>query len=251
MIELRLFEVGGAVRDELMGIRSKDVDFAVEIPALVGQDASVGFATMRRFLVAEGFEIFVETPEFLTIRARFPKGDDRRKRTTADFVLCRKDGTYTDGRRPDAVTVGTLADDLARRDFTVNAMARSTEGHVIDLFGGQEDLNNMMLRCVGDPLDRLQEDALRAMRALRFVVCKGFTLSGFLVSAMHSDEVIEALAQISVERREHELRLMFQHDTLATLDLLGQIGLDLRDAAMNGIKLNPTHKRRLSAPEGD
>jgi tRNA nucleotidyltransferase/poly(A) polymerase len=248
---IRLFEVGGCVRDAILGIPTKDIDYSVEIPDLVGQSVTRGFDTMRHFLVNEGFEIFVETPEHMTIRARFPKGHPQRGRTTADFVLCRIEGPYSDGRRPDWVKVGTLADDLRRRDFTVNAMARDEDGSIIDLHRGQADLERMVLRCVGDPRDRLREDALRAMRALRFVVCKGFTLDRELDLAIHSEPVTQALREISVERREHELRLMFQHDTLATLDALASIGHSLRDAAMHGIKLNPTHKRRLPTPESE
>lgn len=246
-----MYLVGGCVRDELLGLKTKDIDFSVEIADLEGAPIDVGFAAMREHLEREGFHIFVETPEFLTIRAHFPKDHPEHGRTTADFVLCRQEGPYSDGRRPDWVKVGRLTHDLARRDFTVNAMARTEKSHIlIDLHDGQRDLETMTLRCVGDPMERFREDALRVMRAMRFMVCKGFHFDGDLLYAMNTDEVIDALAEISVERREHELRLMFQHDTLRTMELLTgaspvRISYKLRYAAFDGLKLNPTTKRRL------
>lgn len=246
MTDFIMRKVGGCVRDDLLGLRTKDIDFSVEAPALVGRPAEEGFNALREHLEREGFHIFVETPEHLTIRAQFPRGHALRGVMTADFVLCRREGPYSDGRRPDFVHVGTLADDLARRDFTVNAMAEDVDGTVIDLFGGQEDLATRTLRCVGDPFDRFREDALRVLRALRFIVVKDFEPAPSLSHAVQSDEVIEAVAAVSVERREHELRLMFQHDTIATLEMLQhRIRPELCAAAMSGIKLNPTTKRRL------
>lgn len=242
--------VGGCVRDELAGKPTKDWDFNVEIPALVGEPVEVGFEAMRAHLVAQGFEIFVETPEMVTIRARFPRTDPRHAKLTADFRLCRTEGPYSDGRRPDWVKVGTLTEDLGNRDFTVNAMCRGTDGALIDLFGGEQDLADMMLRCVGNPLDRFREDPLRVMRALRFAVTKGFTLDRELSMALCRGDVAKAVAEVSIERREEELRMMFQFDTIATLELFNEITPELRDAALSGVKLNPTHKRRLPNSQG-
>src|SRR4051812_36297006 len=114
---VHLYEVGGHVRDSLLGIKSKDIDFAVEAES---------FMELFNWLNAQKFDIFLITEEYGTIRARFPKGHVNAG-LTADFVLCRKDGNYSDGRRPDSVSPGTIFDDLARRDFTVNAMARDLE----------------------------------------------------------------------------------------------------------------------------
>jgi tRNA nucleotidyltransferase (CCA-adding enzyme) len=138
---IELYEVGGCVRDSLLGIDSKDIDFTVIAPS---------YEDMREFLTDAGFEIFLETPEYFTIRARFPKVVTHdaiptrfvrtKKLPTADFVLARKEGAYSDGRRPDEVQMGTLLDDLSRRDFTMNAMARDRDGRLIDPFGGQQDV---------------------------------------------------------------------------------------------------------------
>ena len=91
-----------------------------------------------------------------------------------ELTTYRVDGSYTDFRRPDEVTfTRTLEEDLSRRDFTINAMACRSDGVVIDLFGGQEDLQKGVLRCVGDPMRRFREDALRILRGLRFAARYG------------------------------------------------------------------------------
>lgn len=86
-----------------------------------------------------------------------------------EITTFRTDGNYSDGRHPDSVSfTRSLTDDLSRRDFTVNAMAWSPEGGLVDPFGGREDLKNGILRCVGNPEDRFREDALRILRLCRF-----------------------------------------------------------------------------------
>lgn len=240
-----LYEVGGCVRDELLGVKSKDIDFT----AVVSGTTLDPFDYLRSFLVGNAFEIFVETPQFLTLRARFPKNywlasGTSVKNLTADFVLARKEGEYTDGRRPDTVEAGTLLDDLRRRDFTVNAMAKAEDGSLIDPFGGQDDLKAKVLRCVGSAEDRLREDALRALRALRFAVTKGFVLDAELWIAMRSDWLPELLAKVSVERRQIELSKAFRFDTLETLACLGQLPSDFKEAVFSdGLRLDATLKQ--------
>lgn len=96
---------------------------------------------------------------------------------SAEVTTYRLDGAYHDGRHPDGVRfVRSLADDLARRDFTINAMAMDESGAVTDLFGGRDDLSRRVIRCVGDPETRFREDALRMLRAYRFAAQLGFSL---------------------------------------------------------------------------
>ena len=106
---IRLFEVGGSIRDELMGIDNPpDRDFCAEAPS---------WEALENWCFEKMKKVFLVTPEFFTIRGMMPNG------TAIDVVMCRKDGPSSDGRHPDHVEPGTLLDDLARRDFTVNAMA--------------------------------------------------------------------------------------------------------------------------------
>lgn len=218
---MKMFEVGGCVRDEILGVPSKDIDFTV---VLEGQETVTGainpFNTMVNELKRMGFKIFLETPEFLTVRAQFPKtgtlsAKPERGNLTADFVLARKESTYTDGRRPDVVEPGTLEDDLARRDFKMNAIAKDADGNLIDPFNGQRDIASRIISAVGDPRERLTEDALRAVRAFRFSVTKGFAIETELKAAMESPLVLDAIINsISDERIDQELQKAFRFNTL-------------------------------------
>lgn len=235
---VRLFEVGGCVRDELLGKPSKDVDFAVEAPS---------FDIMERHIKGMGLRIFLSKPEFLTIRAGVPKGHKLRERCKdADFVLCRKDGPSFDGRRPEFVEAGTIIDDLARRDFTVNAIARCVEtGDFVDPHGGQEDLDKRVLRFVGNPRERIREDGLRVLRALRFSVTKGLKMSHDTTAALTLELAADMLVGTSTERVREELDKMFAHDTLAALTLLEEFR-PIRNACFGraGLSLMATMKKR-------
>ena len=238
-------EVGGAVRDKFLGVNSKDVDF-VAVPTQKFDTADDAFNALVAHLKETGFKVFLETPEFFTVRAQVPDGHPLKERTNvADFVLARKDGPSSDGRRPDFVLPGTLMDDLQRRDFTVNAMA-ILDGELIDPFGGREDLDNRLIRFVGNPMDRIAEDGLRVIRALRFVVTKsGFTLEGETFQAINSNFAAEMLMKVSVERIREELEKMFSVDSMGTMKLLYQVFSlnSLQDAIFrDGLRLMPTLK---------
>lgn len=233
----QFFQVGGHVRDQFLGVDSKDVDFTVVGPA--------SFEAMVAELRDLGFKVFVESPEFVTARAKVPASMPELAAATdvADFVLARKDGVSSDGRRPDFVEPGTLLDDLARRDFSVNAMARGTDGVLVDPFNGQADLASRTLRFVGDPMTRLREDGLRMLRGFRFMVCKGLTPDVDTWDALRSDEASVLLRSVSKERVREELAKMFKADTLASLRLLA----DLPEATVEamfpaGLRLAPTLK---------
>ncbi len=121
-----------------------------------------------------------------------------------EITTFRTDGGYSDGRHPDGVRfVGNIADDLARRDFTVGAMAWHPERGLYDPFGGQTDLQNGVLRAVGDPDTRFQEDALRILRAVRFASQLGFSVEPETAAAMRRQAA--RLDCIAAERIREEL----------------------------------------------
>ncbi len=121
-----------------------------------------------------------------------------------EVTTFRIDGTYHDHRRPDSVAfTNSLEEDLARRDFTVNAMALNLRGELRDPFGGQEDLERNTLRCVGDPDRRFQEDALRILRGMRFAAVLGLEEDGETGRAMERNR--ELLRSIAPERVRAEL----------------------------------------------
>lgn len=230
---VEIFEVGGAVRDSLLGLESHDIDYTV---------VAGSFEEMEDFIVSQGLTIVVSKPEFGTIRAITANGKTfRGDGGGIDFVWAREDGPYTDGRRPDWTKPADLKHDLARRDFTVNAMAIAANGMIIDPFGGQEDLAVMRLRAVGNPTDRIKEDPLRMLRALRFVVTKGFRMHRALFNAIDSNG--DLITTVSQERIREELLRMFQADTLKTLSLLNEFPR-LRDTIFaGGIWLMPTLRK--------
>ena len=121
-----------------------------------------------------------------------------------EITTFRTDGTYTDHRHPDSVTfVEDVSGDLARRDFTVNAMAYSPRTGLVDLFGGRRDLENRVIRCVGTPADRFREDALRILRALRFASVYDFALEAETDKALRL--LAPTLKTVAAERIQAEL----------------------------------------------
>ena len=121
-----------------------------------------------------------------------------------EITTYRIDGTYSDSRRPDSVEfTSNLREDLARRDFTINAIAMNYAGEISDYFGGFEDIKNGIIRCVGSPEKRFSEDALRIMRAVRFSSQLGFKIEPETAKAIH--EMKNRLKNISKERIREEL----------------------------------------------
>ena len=211
---INIYLVGGSVRDKLLGTKCNDYDFAVEAST---------YQEMRQFVLDHKGEIYVEKPEYTTIKAKLPT---TQKSLVADFVLCRKDGIYKDHRRPETITSGTIMDDLRRRDFTINAMACKcaiVEGKLVisdemlDYFGGLQHLKEKKLVCVGNTRDRFEEDSLRMLRALRFSITLGFTLSEEIKTCLQDPALVDTLKYVSKDRIKQELMKCFEYNTSSTL----------------------------------
>ncbi len=237
--DVNIYLVGGAVREIVRGFpeKVKDWDFAVEAKS---------FDQMRFWLKIKGFEIFLETPQYYTIRARAPKdrfefaGIDMTGKTF-DFTLCRSEGEYTDGRHPDSVEVGTIKQDLARRDFTMNAIALDAAGGIIEPFGGFEDIKAGYIRCVGST-ERLREDSLRMLRAIRFAIQLDFDLSNEIIGFLYDSNNAALLENVSHERIREELTKCFKANTLETLYYLQSYHVLTAQIFSNGMWLLPTVK---------
>lgn len=223
------YQVGGSVRDEILGRKSKDIDYSVEAES---------FDAMREAILERGGKIFLETPQYFTIRAHVPNMG------ACDFVLCRKDGEYTDGRRPDSVSMGTIYDDLARRDFTMNAIAKNSNGAYVDPFFGYDDIRRGLIRCVGSTDKRITEDALRMLRALRFSVTLGFDIHEEIRRVFQDRDFIGLLKNISRERIREELLKMFSYNTMDSLYTLQEFPLMMEFLFCGNIWLIPTMKER-------
>ncbi len=179
--------VGGAVRDTLLQKQVNDVDVATsampeEIKKIFHSTVDIGIAHGTVLVLDEGQPIEVTT--------------------------YRTEGIYVDFRRPEQVTfVKSLEKDLERRDFTINAMAMTKSGELIDLYGGRKDIESGLIRAVGDPNTRFREDALRMLRAVRFSAQLGFTIESKTLSAIQQDsDLIEFIAK---ERLHMELTKMW------------------------------------------
>lgn len=240
MIDFTLYEVGGHVRDGLLGIKSKDIDYSV-VMSNTQQDPLTAFHLFEQTLKDQGYEIFLSTPDCFTIRGKFP--EDHEHSGVADFVLARKELYYPIGTRQPVVSLGTLKDDLIRRDFTVNALARSMDGKIVDYFNGMKDLNDKILRTPTDAHVTFNDDPLRILRALRFSVMKDLHLS---------DQVIDAIktykgdfSVVSHERVREELNKMFMFDTrqaFITMGNLMELNYPLWHDMFTKVKLEPTLK---------
>ena len=153
----------------------------------------------------------------------FPKGHQH-EGLVADFVMARKEVGYIPGTRKPILELGSLEDDMIRRDFTVNAMAKDEHGEIIDLFNGQQHLKWKLLMTPLDPMTTLMDDPLRLLRALRFSITKGFTIDGAVWNAMFQPNLMVKLENVvSQERIREEVTKMMKHDTLSSLRLFQEI----------------------------
>ncbi len=179
------YAVGGCVRDSLRGVIPHDWDITT---AASPDETAAVFADHRTITVgAQHGTIAVLTEE-----------------RTVEITTFRTESGYADSRHPDSVTfVSDVRDDLARRDFTVNAMAYNENEGLVDPFGGQRDLANGTLRCVGDAATRFSEDALRILRALRFAATLPLSIAPETADALHKTR--ETLRYIAAERVAAEL----------------------------------------------
>jgi poly(A) polymerase len=238
----KIFKVGGCVRDELLGLKSKDIDFTFVLDDL-NQSVEEGFVEMTNYLKDNKYEIFLSTPEMYTIRAKFPIGHIN-EGLVADFVMARREIGYIEGTRKPLLALGRLEDDLIRRDFTLNAMAQDDEGNIIDLFNGKEDLRLGILKTPKDPIITMEEDPLRILRAIRFSITKNFILSEDLYDSIkHFD--YSKMKVVSEERIREELYKCFKHNTYKTLYILRDfILLEEYIFHLSNIWLEPTLKQK-------
>ncbi len=177
------YVVGGCVRDLLLGREPEDWDITTSaLPQQIKQvfrrtvDTGIQHGTVTVLLGDQGYEV----------------------------TTYRVDGAYHDGRHPDSVTfTPNLEEDLKRRDFTINAMAYNRRSGFVDCFGGTEDLRRGRIRCVGDPMERFGEDALRILRAIRFSAQLGFQIETDTYKAIC--RTAPRIAQVSQERIQAEL----------------------------------------------
>ena len=224
------YVVGGCVRDSILGRSPDDWDITTsakpeQVKALFHRTVDTGLqhGTVTVLMEKEGYEV----------------------------TTYRVDGEYEDGRHPKEVTfTASLKEDLKRRDFTINAMAYNPSSGLVDLFGGLEDIERKIIRCVGDPLERFTEDALRIMRAVRFSAQLGFTIEEETRKALKV--LAPNLKHVSAERIQAELVKLLVSDHPERIQDACELGItkvvlpEWDD--MVGVKQNtPHHKYDVAA----
>ncbi len=197
------YAVGGCVRDCLLGETPLDWDITT----------SASPADVKRI-----FNRTIDTGiAHGTVTVRMYGG-------SYEVTTYRIDGDYSDGRHPDSVTyTAELAEDLKRRDFTINAMAFHGNRGLVDLFGGMDDLKKGIIRCVGEPESRFGEDALRMLRAIRFSARLGFDIAPDTYAAIK--KLCGTISKVSAERIRDELLKLITSDHPDRLLLVYESGL--------------------------
>ena len=195
---------GGCVRDYLLGREPKDHDVATS-------------ATPQQVLL-----LF---PGALTVGAHFGVVIVRRGDEQVEVATFRTDGSYRDGRRPESVTFSTAEEDARRRDFTVNGLFRDpVDDRIIDYVGGRADLERRLLRAIGDPMRRFEEDRLRLLRAVRFATVLGFEIEPETWRAVKASAHL--LPTVSAERiRDEFVKILLHPCRQRGFDLLVESGL--------------------------
>lgn len=179
------YAVGGCVRDSLLGIKPYDWDICT---------SALPEEILRYFSDYKTLDVGIKHGTVAVLIDGVPY----------EVTTFRVDGTYSNSRHPDEVRfVRNLREDLARRDFTINAIAYHPETGIADPFGGLKDLQNGLIRCVGDPALRFEEDALRLMRALRIAAVYGYEIEDETKRAIHAGK--HRIVQIARERVRVEL----------------------------------------------
>ena len=197
------YAVGGCVRDSILGLAPTDWDITTSAKPLETKtlfkrtiDTGIQHGTVTIMIKGEGYEV----------------------------TTYRVDGEYVDGRHPKNILfTSNLTEDLKRRDFTINAMAYNDEHGVVDCFGGMEDLENGIIRCVGKAKERFTEDALRMLRAVRFSGVLGFDICNDTLNAIR--ELAPSITKISRERIQVELDKLIMSSHPDRITVLYDLGL--------------------------
>ena len=249
--EYKLFKVGGCVRDKLLGIKTKDIDY-VYVVKDKNKSIDEGYNDMKEWMIYKGFKIFLETPERYIIRAKCPTNHVD-SGVVADFTLATKEIGYTiyhkNNIKIPILGLGTLEEDLERRDFTINAMAETGDGDLIYYHNGYEHLQNKVLITPLQAEKTIGNDPLRFLRAIRFFVTKNFSIHENIYEAMKKDEILLKLKkEVSSDRIREEIKMMMNFDTPKSIRMLYRIddeipGL-LKIIFDKGLWLEPTLKNK-------
>lgn len=212
---IEFYLCGGAVRDLLIERTPKDKDFVM----LTSMSISEVEETLNKLSKTEDTCVYQIKPEFNTIRCRI-QGEN------IDLAFPRVDKSSIENERQ-RFTVRTkdLIIDSKRRDFTINSMYMNEDGEVLDFQNGVEDLNNKIIRCVGDPDERMKEDPVRILRAIRFSITLGFEIEESTNFALAWNRNLLCNSYISNDRIKEEVNRALKVEPLKTLLLLEKLDI--------------------------
>ena len=234
--------VGGCVRDAILGFEPNDYDITTSASPNTIQEIFKDFKCIETGIEHGTVSVLMEDEIF-------------------EITTYRIEGEYKDHRRPDKVDfTDRLEEDLKRRDFTINAMAYNEKKGLIDLFGGKEDLNNKIIKTVGNPYDRFNEDGLRMIRAIRFSSKLNFTIEketlkaiydkSFIINNISLERITDEFTKIILSDKPENIKYLFETKLLKHLNISNEDNIDKLTQFYNEIiilnKINKNLEKRLA-----
>lgn len=234
--------VGGCVRDAILGFEPNDYDITTSASPNTIQEIFKDFKCIETGIEHGTVSVLMEDEIF-------------------EITTYRIEGEYKDHRRPDKVDfTDRLEEDLKRRDFTINAMAYNEKKGLIDLFGGKEDLNNKIIKTVGNPYDRFNEDGLRMVRAIRFSSKLNFTIEketlkaiydkSFIINNISLERITDEFTKIILSDKPENIKYLFETKLLKYLNISNEDDIGKLKQFYNEIiilkKINKNLEKRLA-----
>lgn len=234
--------VGGCVRDAILGFEPNDYDITTSASPNTIQEIFKDFKCIETGIEHGTVSVVIEDEIF-------------------EITTYRIEGEYKDHRRPDKVDfTDRLEEDLKRRDFTINAMAYNEKKGLIDLFGGKEDLNNKIIKTVGNPYDRFNEDGLRMIRAIRFSSKLNFTIEketlkaiydkSFIINNISLERITDEFTKIILSDKPENIKYLFETKLLKHLNISNEDNIGKLTQFYNEIvilkKINKNLEKRLA-----
>lgn len=234
--------VGGCVRDAILGFEPNDYDITTSASPNTIQEIFKDFKCIETGIEHGTVSVLMEDEIF-------------------EITTYRIEGEYKDHRRPDKVDfTDRLEEDLKRRDFTINAMAYNEKKGLIDLFGGKEDLNNKIIKTVGNPYDRFNEDGLRMIRAIRFSSKLNFTIEketlkaiydkSFIINNISLERITDEFTKIILSDKPENIKYLFETKLLKHLNISNEDNIGKLTQFYNEIvilkKINKNLEKRLA-----
>ena len=234
--------VGGCVRDAILGFEPNDYDITTSASPNTIQEIFKDFKCIETGIEHGTVSVVIEDEIF-------------------EITTYRIEGEYKDHRRPDKVDfTDRLEEDLKRRDFTINAMAYNEKKGLIDLFGGKEDLNNKIIKTVGNPYDRFNEDGLRMIRAIRFSSKLNFTIEketlkaiydkSFIINNISLERITDEFTKIILSDKPENIKYLFETKLLKYLNISNEDDIGKLKQFYNEIvilkKINKNLEKRLA-----